>query len=82
MTEISMKSQITNLNRSFVPMQTFSHLNGDPIEEFQREGSVVLKVGPVLRIPMAIQDPYSNNRILNTLVCRCFQVLSGMHICT
>jgi hypothetical protein len=53
-------------------MQTFPHLNGDPIEEFQREGGVVLEVSPVLCISMTVKDPYSNNRILNTLVCRGF----------
>lgn len=62
-------------------MQTFPHLNGNPIKEFQWEGGVVLEVSPVLCIPMTVEDPYSNNRILNALVCRSFQVLGGMHIC-
>jgi len=74
-------SRITNLNRSFVPMQTFPHLNSDPVEEFQREGGMVLKVSHVLCVPMAVEDPYSNSCILNTLICRGFQVLGGMHIC-
>jgi len=63
-------------------MQTFPHLNGDPIKKFQREGGMVLEVSPILCIPMAVEDPDSNNCILNALICLGFQVLSGMRICT
>ena len=44
----------TNLNHGFVPMQAFTHLNSNPIKEFQREGGMVLKVSPILRVPVPI----------------------------
>ena len=62
------KSRITNLNRSFVPMHTFPHLDGDPIKELQWEGGVVLEVSPVLCIPVPVEDPDGDDRILDTLV--------------
>lgn len=71
-----------NLNRSLVPMQAFPHLHRDPIKELQREGGVVFKISPILRIPVAIEDPNSDNRVLDTLVCLGFQVLGRMHIYT
>lgn len=80
--EVARGLQITDFNHGFVPMQTFPHLDGDPVEEFQREGGVVLEVSPVLCIPMAVEDPNGNNRILNALVCLGFQVLGGMYIRT
>ena len=79
--EIARISRVANLNRGFVPMQTFPHLNGDPIKKFQWECSMVLEVCPILCIPMAVKDPHSHNRILDTLVCHGFQVLGGMYIC-
>ena len=74
------RSRITNLNRSFVPMHTFPHLDGDPIKEFQWEGGMVLEVSPILCIPVSIEDPDGNDRILDTLVGLGFQVLCGMDI--
>lgn len=74
--------RITNLNRGFIPMQTFSHLDSNPIKEFQRERGVVLEVNPVLCIPVAVKDPNGNDRILDALVDLGFQVLGGMYICT
>ena len=71
----------TNLDRGFVPMHAFAHLDGDPIEEFQREGGVVLEVSPVLCISVAVKDPDGNNRILDTLVGLGFQILGGIDIC-
>lgn len=63
-------------------MQTFSHLDSNPIKEFQRERGVVLEVNPVLCIPVAVKDPNGNDRILDALVDLGFQVLGGMYICT
>lgn len=63
-------------------MQTFPHLDSDPIKKFQREGGVVLEVSPVLCIPMAVEDPNGNDRILDALVCLGFQVLGGVYVCT
>ena len=74
--------RITNLNRGFIPMQTFSHLDSNPIKEFQRERGVVLEVNPVLCIPVTVKDPNGNDRILDALVDLGFQVLGGMYICT
>lgn len=82
MRKTARRSRITNLNRGFVPMQAFPHLNGDPIKEFQREGGVILEVCPVLRIPVAVENPNGDNRILHTLVGLSFQILGRMHICT
>lgn len=75
MWELVRKPRITDLNRSLIPMQTLPHLYSDPIKEFQREGGVVFEVGPVLCIPVSIEDPDCNNCILDTLVCLGFQVL-------
>ena len=75
------RPRITDLNRGFVPMHTFPHLDGDPIKEFQRERGVVLEVSPVLCVPVAVEDPNGDDRILDTLVGLGFQVLGGMHIC-
>ena len=79
--EIARRLRTTNLNRGFVPMQTFPHLDSNPIEEFQRESGMILEVSPVLCIPMAVENPNGNNRVLDALVCLGFQVLGGMHIC-
>ena len=52
--EITRVPEPTNLNHGFVPMQAFTHLNSNPIKEFQREGCMVLKVSPILRVPVPI----------------------------
>ena len=49
-------------------MHTFPHLDGDPIKEFQWEGGVVLEISPVLCIPVAVEDPDGDDRILDALV--------------
>ena len=63
-------------------MQTFPHLDGNPIKELQREGGVVLEVSPVLWIPIAVEDPNGDDRILDALVGLGFQILGGVYICT
>jgi len=41
---------------------------------------VVLEVSPVLCIPVSVEDPDGNDRILDTLVGLGLQVLGGMYI--